>query len=173
MSILYSGCWPKLRSISKHEQVGDCKCEVCDYFFLQSDFILLRLKEIHMQLTQEISAVVTFGPCSYSDLEKLFFLIFQGFISHTRKYTTSIKTSIIKDTHIYKPGASLIAQSVKNLPAMQETWVLFLGWEDPLEKEMTIHSSILAWKIPWTEEPSGLQSMGSQVTKPLNHHHYI
>ena len=55
-----------------------------------------------------------------------------------------------------------IAQVVKNLPAMQETWVQFLGQEDPLEKEMAIHSSILTWKIPWTEEPGGLQSMGSQ-----------
>ena len=45
---------------------------------------------------------------------------------------------------------------------MQETWVRSLGWEDPLEKEMAIHSSILAWKIPWTEEPGGLQSMGLQ-----------
>ena len=44
----------------------------------------------------------------------------------------------------------------KNLPAVQETWVQSLGWEDPLEKEMTTHSSILAWKIPWTEEPGGL-----------------
>ena len=58
--------------------------------------------------------------------------------------------------------ASLIAQSVKNLPAMQMTWVRFLGPEDPLEKEMSTHSSILAGKIPWTEEPSRLQSMGSQ-----------
>ena len=57
---------------------------------------------------------------------------------------------------------SLIAQSVKNLPAMQETQVRFLGWEDLLEKETAIHSNILAWKIPWTEEPSGLQSMGLQ-----------
>ena len=48
--------------------------------------------------------------------------------------------------------ASLIAQLVKNLPAMQETWVQFLGWEDALEKEMATHSSILAWRIPWTEE---------------------
>ena len=47
------------------------------------------------------------------------------------------------------------------MPAIQETWVRFLGWEDPLEKEMAIHS-ILAWKIPWTEEPGGLQFMGSQ-----------
>ena len=58
--------------------------------------------------------------------------------------------------------ASLVAQSVKNLPAMQETGVPSLGWEDPLEKEMAIHSSILAWEIPWTEEPGGLQSMVSQ-----------
>jgi len=58
-------------------------------------------------------------------------------------------------------GVSLITQLVKNLPAMQ-IWVQFLGWEDPLEKETATHSSILAWKIPWTEEPGGLQSMGSQ-----------
>ena len=51
---------------------------------------------------------------------------------------------------------------VKNLPAVQETWVPSLGWEDPLGKEMVTHSSILAWIIPWTGEPGGLQSMGSQ-----------
>ena len=56
----------------------------------------------------------------------------------------------------------LVAQSVNNLPAIQETWVQFLGWEDPLEKEMATHFSTVAWKIPWTEEPGGLQSMGSQ-----------
>ena len=56
----------------------------------------------------------------------------------------------------------LVAQMVKNMPAMQETWVQFLGQEDPLEKEMSTHSHILAWRIPWTEEPGGLQSMGSQ-----------
>ena len=56
--------------------------------------------------------------------------------------------------------ASLVAQMVKNPPAVQETWVRYLGWEDPLEKEMATHSSILAWRIPWTEEPGGLQSMG-------------
>ena len=55
-----------------------------------------------------------------------------------------------------------MAQLVKNLSVMQETWVLSLGWEDPLEKEMAIHSSILAWRILWTEEPGGLQSMGFQ-----------
>jgi len=57
---------------------------------------------------------------------------------------------------------SLVAQKVKNLPAVQETWVQSLGWEDPLEKRMTIHSSILAGRVPWIEEPGGLQSMGSQ-----------
>ena len=62
-------------------------------------------------------------------------------------------------TYTYIP---LTEESVKNLPAMQETWVLFLGREDPLEKEMVIHSNILAWKIPWTEEPGALQSMGLQ-----------
>ena len=55
-----------------------------------------------------------------------------------------------------------MAQTIKNLPAMQEAQVQSLGREDPLEKEMAIHSSILAWEIPWTEEPGGLQSMGSQ-----------
>ena len=58
--------------------------------------------------------------------------------------------------------ASLVAQMVKRLPAMQETWVRSLGQEDPLEKEMATHSSILAWRIPWIVEPGRLQSMGSQ-----------
>ena len=55
-----------------------------------------------------------------------------------------------------------LAQSVKNLPAVQETWVQSLGWEHPLEKEMATHSSIHAWEISWTQEPRGLQSMGLQ-----------
>ena len=63
-------------------------------------------------------------------------------------------SALIKET-------SLVAQRVKRLPAMRETWVRSLGWEDPLEKEMATHSSILPWKIPWTEEPGRLQSMGS------------
>ena len=56
--------------------------------------------------------------------------------------------------------ASLVAQLLKNTPAMQETWVRPLSQEDPMEKEMATHSSILAWEIPWTEEPGALQSMG-------------
>ena len=59
-------------------------------------------------------------------------------------------------------GASLVAQMVKDPPGMQETWVRSLGQEAPLEKGMATHSSILAWRIPWTEEPGRLQSTGSQ-----------
>ena len=58
--------------------------------------------------------------------------------------------------------ASLVAQTVKNPPAMRETWVLSLGYRDPLEEGMATHSSILAWRIPWTEKHGRLQSMGSQ-----------
>ena len=58
--------------------------------------------------------------------------------------------------------ASLVAQTVKHLPAMRETWVQSLGWEDPLEKETATHSITLAWRIPWMEEPGRLQSMGLQ-----------
>ena len=64
--------------------------------------------------------------------------------------------------------AFLVAQMVKNLPAVQETQVPFLGWEDPLEKGMATHSSILAWRNPWTEEPDGLQSMGLQSLSRLS-----
>ena len=63
-----------------------------------------------------------------------------------------------------------MSQAVKNLPAMQETWFQYLGWEEPLEKEMATHSSILAWRIPWTEELDGLQFMGckeSDTSEPL------
>ena len=72
-----------------------------------------------------------------------------------------------KDEILHKHGigniySSLVAQRVKRLPAMQETWVRSLGQEDPLEKEMASHSSTLAWKIPWREKPGRLQSMGSQ-----------
>ena len=64
--------------------------------------------------------------------------------------------------------ASLIAQLVKNLPAVQETRVQFLGGQDPLEKDMATHSSILAWKIPWTEEPSGLHGGRKSQTRLSN-----
>jgi len=73
-------------------------------------------------------------------------------------------------------GASLVAQTVKNLPAMQDTWVPSLDREDPLEKGMATHSSILAWRSPWTEEPGRLQSMGqkeSEMTNQLTLTHFF
>ena len=69
----------------------------------------------------------------------------------------------ISETVFLYLRASLVAQRVKRVPAMQETWVRSLGQEDPLEKEMATHSSILAWRIPWTEELGGLQSTGRRV----------
>ena len=69
---------------------------------------------------------------------------------------------IYTHTHTHTHGASLVAQVVKNLPPMWEIRVQPLGQEDPLEKGMATHCSILAWRIPWTEEPGGIQSTGSQ-----------
>ena len=65
-------------------------------------------------------------------------------------------------------GASVMAQTVKNLLAMQETQARSLCWENPLEKEMATHSNILAWRIPWTEEPAGLQSMGHKESDMMS-----
>ena len=84
-----------------------------------------------------------------------------------RSFKDPLCNRVLEQSHIFNTSkqilrASLVAQMVKRLPAMWETWVRFLGQEDPLEKEMAIHSSTLAWKIPWTEEPDRLQSMGSQ-----------
>ena len=86
-----------------------------------------------------------------------------------RWFVDGIKLRIWRWIDLNFPGllgaviwASLVAQTVKHLPAMRQTWVWSLGWEDPLEKEMATHSSILVWIIPRTEEPGGLQSMGSQ-----------
>ena len=75
-------------------------------------------------------------------------------------YTTSSLHMFLCVPHVL--WASLVAQRIKHLPTVQEAQVRSLGWEDPLEKEMAIHSSTIAWKIPWTEEPGRLQSMGLQ-----------
>ena len=76
---------------------------------------------------------------------------------------------------MFQLTTSLVAQLVKNLPAMQETWVQSLGWEDPLEEGMTTHSSILAWEIPWTEDPGRAQSMGvsNSRTRLSNSSHVV
>ena len=80
----------------------------------------------------------------------------------TEQQTTEGPLGTQKPTGTEKKGASLVDQKVKNPPAVQETWVRSLGCDDPLEKEMATHSSILAQRVPWTEKPGGLQSMGSQ-----------
>ena len=79
--------------------------------------------------------------------------------------TTKTQHSQIKNKsneYFLKIWVSVVAQLVKNPPAMQETWVRSLGWEDPLEKGTATHSSILAWRISWTEEPGGIRSIGSK-----------
>ena len=78
------------------------------------------------------------------------------------KFSVELLSLLVLNSSIYKEGVSLMAQTVKNLPVMEETWVWSLDWEDPLEKGMITHSSILTWRIPWTEEPGWLQSIGSQ-----------
>ena len=78
------------------------------------------------------------------------------------QHSTCLPPNSKKIYLLHPSRASLVAQTVKNQPAMQETGLDPLGQEDPLEKKMAYHSNILAWRIPWTEEPGGLQSMGSQ-----------
>ena len=73
------------------------------------------------------------------------------------------KSLLLFESQFPSIGASLVVQMVKNLPAMWETWVQSLGREDPLENGMATHTSILAWRIPWIEEPGKLQSMGSKI----------
>ena len=85
---------------------------------------------------------------------------FSSFFSLWFKHYSRVSLYIVLDLKLMR--ASLVAQRLKRLPAMRETWVRSLGQEDPLEKEMATHPSIRAWRIPWTEEPGGLQSMGSQ-----------
>ena len=74
----------------------------------------------------------------------------------------SKESDTAEQLHFHFHSASWASQGVNNTFAMQETWIWSLGWEDPLEKEMAIHSSTIAWEIPWTEDPGRLQSMGSQ-----------
>ena len=76
-----------------------------------------------------------------------------------------IRIALEQDTVFGQELASLVAQMVNNLPAIQETQVQSLGWEDPLQKGNDTHSNILAWRIPWTEEPGGLRSIGLQKVR--------
>ena len=87
----------------------------------------------------------------------------QAGIKIARRHINNLRYA--DNTALMAEETSLVAQTVKRLPTMRETQVQSLGWEDLLEKEMATHSSILAWKIPWTEEPVRLQSMGSQTVR--------
>ena len=97
-----------------------------------------------------------------NDYSDRFPLAWTGWISLLSKGLSRVFSNTTIQKHQF---LSLVAQSVKNLPAVQETWVWSLGWENVLEKEMATHSSILAWKISWTEEPGGLQPMGLQSVR--------
>ena len=91
-----------------------------------------------------------------------------SYVQHSDQYFYRLHTIksccniIVSEVNFPSGSTSLVAQMVKHLSTMQETHVRSLGREDPLEKEMAVHSSTIAWKIPWTEEPGRLQSMGSQ-----------
>ena len=98
------------------------------------------------------------GSPGFDSSSKAVTLHIQGLLPSRWGKNERIKGRIPWWSSGYITGASLVVQMVKRLPAMLETWVQSLGWEDPLEKEMATHSSTLAWKIPWTEEPGGLQS---------------
>ena len=96
--------------------------------------------------------------------------VFTSICNFPQHFLDTLKTDQLKIprnlTTSFGKRTSLVAQTVKLLPTMWETWVRSLGREDPLEKEMATRSSTLAWKIPWTEEPGRLQSMGSQRVGP-------
>ena len=105
------------------------------------------------------------GKCGKVGASTQFFLSASCFLNYILAYITCsllVYMNIYAYIYIYYIWASLVAQGLKRLPAMRETWVRSLGWEDPLEKEIATHSTILAWRIPWTEEPGGLQSTRSQ-----------
>ena len=79
-----------------------------------------------------------------------------------KPYPLKLQDFVFLKGKVFENGPSLVAQRLKHLPEMLETWVQSLSREDPLEKEMATHSSVLAWRIPWREKPGRLQSMGSQ-----------
>ena len=96
--------------------------------------------------------------------ERFLYTAWQGkagawLLRYVRKWGDTLPRTLILSTTT-KPKKTLVTQTVKNQPALQKTWVAFLGWEDPLEEGMATHLSILAWRISWTEEPGGLQFMG-------------
>ena len=128
--------------------------------FLQTD----PAKWTHLSLMSSLGISSTIGGWLLSQKRKLEVCFTLRQLCHKLSYFPSVllraHSSFLKI--IPSTLTSLVAQMVKRLPTIRETWVRPLGWEDPLEKEMATHSSILAWKIPWMEEPDRLQSMGYQ-----------
>ncbi|CAI9176907.1 unnamed protein product [Rangifer tarandus platyrhynchus] len=110
---------------------------------IPGSFIILLISPISLLLPLIFSAFISFQLLQY--------LILSFFASRPFFF--------VEFSPLIFPKASLVVQLLKNLPIMQETLVRFLGWEDLLEKEMATHSSILAWRIPWTKEPGGLNPM--------------
>ena len=122
---------------------------------------MLKLKWKPRKLEHELKS-----PSSFFEVQTLYSLRLASVSTYQRwdnfigrRWRLNNRTSLAGYSY-YR--TSLGAQTVKHLPAMRETWVQFLGWEDPLEKEMATHSNTLAWKILWMEEPGRLQSTGSQ-----------
>ena len=135
------------------------------YLFNKTAVETLSSSALHYQFSQLYSIRPIIMKCRYS----YFKIIILNPLPDTDIYLFPFSSSLGKvfwssffPFSLFRLWASIVAQSVKNLPAVQETQVWSLGWEDPLEKEMATHSSILAWKISWTQEPGGMQSMGSQ-----------
>ena len=117
------------------------------------------------ELMTYVTEVCIFLPISpYSDPSTTFHLCFWVWLFWISYLSETMANECfwLLLLRLVKWVQGLVAQMVKNLPAVQETWVWSLGWEDPLEKEMATHSSILAWRTPWTEEPGGLQTVGLQ-----------
>ena len=136
-----------------------------DSFFLPIVLFLLCKRKAHSSPTK-----ITVGSDCSHEIKRYLLLRRKamaklGNILKSKDINLPAKVHLVKAMDFQKScmdRASLRAQLIKNLPAMQETWVWFLGWENSLEKERATHSNILAWRIPWTEEPGRLQSMGSQ-----------
>ena len=106
------------------------------------------------------------GSISLPEFAAYFILVMHVCVHHYGALGVLFASTLtyLRSTGLFK-GASLVAQVVKSLPVMIEIQVQFLGQENPLEKGMATHSSILAWRIPWTEEPAGLLSMESQIAR--------
>ena len=150
--------------------------------------------KVHCLVGNSLSliAFLLFGTVECSRFTLYFFLCtwHQPFLQGSLDLSRSVHSLIIIFSCIYRCKdvlrryffkvifrciltASVVTQMVKNLPAMQEIRIRSLGQEDPLEKGMGTHSNILTWKIPWTEEPGGLHSMGSQSQTQLSNQHFI